>query len=168
MEHEFKINGEIQRIECDVSKSQIKALVNGEECVFDYLRLSENCLHITGKGGNLLVYFAQAKGKTHIFINGEKYIVEDSAADSHFASGAGGMVADKGLVTSPMPGTIIKFLVSEGDMVEVDQGLVIVEAMKMENEIRSTIKAKVKKINFQPGDAVDVGMSIIDLEELEE
>jgi pyruvate carboxylase subunit B len=65
-----------------------------------------------------------------------------------------------------MPGNIIKILVSEGDIVEKDQGLVIVEAMKMENEIRATFKAKVKKINFKPGDAVDVGKSIIDLEEI--
>ena len=46
---------------------------------------------------------------------------------------------------------------SEGDSVEKGQGLVIVEAMKMENEVRSPIAGEVKEIKVKPGDAVEGG-----------
>src|SRR5262245_47107234 len=56
-------------------------------------------------------------------------------------------------VSVPMPGKVIEVLVSEGDSVEKGQGLVIVEAMKMENEVRSPITGEVKEIKVKPGDA---------------
>jgi len=64
----------------------------------------------------------------------------------------------------PMPGKVVKLLVKEGDIVEVGQGLVIVEAMKMEHEIKSTMEATVKKVNFSAGDLVNLGDVIIELE----
>jgi biotin carboxyl carrier protein len=60
-------------------------------------------------------------------------------------------------VSVPMPGKIIAVLVSEGDTVEKGQGLVIVEAMKMENEVRCPINGEVKEVRVKPGDAVEAG-----------
>ncbi|MCJ7577768.1 MAG: biotin/lipoyl-binding protein, partial [candidate division Zixibacteria bacterium] len=68
----------------------------------------------------------------------------------------------------PMPGKIVKILVREGDKVRKGQGLVIVEAMKMENEIRSPGAGIVKKINFKEGNLVDTADLIIELEPEEE
>ena len=67
-----------------------------------------------------------------------------------------------------MPGKVVKILVKQGDRVEKSQGLVIVEAMKMENEIKSGSGAVVKKINFKEGDLVDAAVPIIELELEEE
>jgi biotin carboxyl carrier protein len=63
-----------------------------------------------------------------------------------------------------MPGKVVKIGVKVGDEVRKNQTLVIVEAMKMENEIKSPIPAKVKKINFKEGDLVDTGQPIVELE----
>ncbi len=60
-------------------------------------------------------------------------------------------------VSVPMPGKIVAILVGEGDAVEKGQGLVIVEAMKMENEVRSPIAGAVKEIKVKPGDTVGAG-----------
>jgi biotin carboxyl carrier protein len=60
-------------------------------------------------------------------------------------------------VSVPMPGKIIAVLVSEGDTVEKGQGLVIVEAMKMENEVRCPINGEIKEVRVKPGDAVEAG-----------
>jgi biotin carboxyl carrier protein len=60
-------------------------------------------------------------------------------------------------VSVPMPGKIVAVLVSEGDTVEKGQGLVIVEAMKMENEVRCPINGEVKEVRVKPGDAVEAG-----------
>jgi biotin carboxyl carrier protein len=63
-----------------------------------------------------------------------------------------------------MPGKIIAVLISEGDSVERGQGLVIVEAMKMENEVRSPIAGVVKEIKVKPGDAVEGGAVLVIVE----
>ena len=60
-------------------------------------------------------------------------------------------------VSVPMPGKVIAVLVAEGDAVEKGQGLVIVEAMKMENEVRSPISGAVKEIRVKPGETVEGG-----------
>ncbi len=60
-------------------------------------------------------------------------------------------------VTAPIPGTVIRYLVKEGDEVKVGTGIVILEAMKMENEIVSPVAGKVKAISCKPGDKVAGG-----------
>jgi biotin carboxyl carrier protein len=67
-------------------------------------------------------------------------------------------------VVVPMPGKIIAVLVSEGDQVEKGQGLVIVEAMKMENEVHSPIAGEVKEIKVKPGDTVEGGALMLVVE----
>ena len=60
-------------------------------------------------------------------------------------------------VLAPIPGTIIRYLVKEGAEVKANAGIVILEAMKMENEIVSPVAGKVKSINCKPGDKVSGG-----------
>jgi biotin carboxyl carrier protein len=60
-------------------------------------------------------------------------------------------------VTAPMPGKVVRLLVSEGDAVEAGQGLLVVEAMKMQNEIRSPKSGKVEKLLAKEGLAVNAG-----------
>jgi biotin carboxyl carrier protein len=60
-------------------------------------------------------------------------------------------------VSVPMPGKVIAVLVSEGDKVERGQGMVIVEAMKMENEVRCPIDGEVKEVRVKTGDALEAG-----------
>jgi biotin carboxyl carrier protein len=67
-------------------------------------------------------------------------------------------------VSVPMPGKVIAILVSEGDAVEKGQGLVIVEAMKMENEVRSPIAGTVKEIKATVGETVEGGAVLIVIE----
>jgi biotin carboxyl carrier protein len=56
-----------------------------------------------------------------------------------------------------MPGKIVRLLVAEGDQVEAGQGLVVVEAMKMQNEIKTTKNGKVTRITVQEASAVNAG-----------
>ena len=63
-----------------------------------------------------------------------------------------------------MPGKVIAVLVAEGDAVEKGQGLVIVEAMKMENEVRSPINGEVKEIKVTPGETVEGGAVLLIVE----
>lgn len=70
-----------------------------------------------------------------------------------------------GLVKTPMPGRVIKVLVKEGDEVKVGQPLVVVEAMKMENELGAERDGVVKKIFVSPGATVEGGARLLEIGE---
>ncbi|MDQ3066789.1 MAG: carbamoyl phosphate synthase, partial [Actinomycetota bacterium] len=74
------------------------------------------------------------------------------------ASGAGGAGSD--VVVSPMQGTVLKVDVADGDEVEAGQVVCVVEAMKMENEIRSHRAGTVAGLSVAPGDAISSGQVI--------
>lgn len=75
------------------------------------------------------------------------------------ASGASGQVM------APMPGRITKVEVREGDMVELGQGLLVMEAMKMENELKAPKSGSVRKIFVQEGDTVEAKHILVEIEE---
>ena len=60
-------------------------------------------------------------------------------------------------IVTQMPGKVVRVLVSEGDAVEAGQGVIVVEAMKMENEIAASKDGKVTALNVQPGQSVEGG-----------
>jgi acetyl-CoA/propionyl-CoA carboxylase biotin carboxyl carrier protein len=65
-----------------------------------------------------------------------------------------------GTVTVPMQGTVIKMLVEVGDQVEVGQAICILEAMKMENHIKTEVAGEVKEVNVAAGDTVGAGDTV--------
>ncbi|HBL27237.1 MAG TPA: acetyl-CoA carboxylase biotin carboxyl carrier protein subunit [Acidobacteria bacterium] len=67
-------------------------------------------------------------------------------------------------VDAYMPGRVVALLVKEGDEVAAGQGVLVLEAMKMENEIRAEHEGKVTKIFVQAGQAVDTGEPLFELE----
>jgi pyruvate carboxylase subunit B len=67
-------------------------------------------------------------------------------------------------VRAPMPGLIVRVNVKVGDVVEAGQGVVVMEAMKMENELRATAAGTVKSVEVSPGAAVEKGTLLVALE----
>lgn len=67
-------------------------------------------------------------------------------------------------VTSPMPGKIVKIMVELDQEVEENQPLIIVEAMKMENELTSPRSGKIGRIDVEPGQAVDSNTALLTVE----
>jgi pyruvate carboxylase subunit B len=63
-----------------------------------------------------------------------------------------------------MPGLVVRVNVQPGDAVQAGQGLVVMEAMKMENELRSAAAGRVKSVLAQPGTAVEKGTVLVELE----
>jgi biotin carboxyl carrier protein len=64
-------------------------------------------------------------------------------------------------VTAPMPGKVIRILVSAGETVEADQGLVVVEAMKMQNEIRAPKAGTIERIFIREGQVIASGEALV-------
>ncbi len=83
-------------------------------------------------------------------------------------SGAGRKATGPKPITAPMPGMVVKIEVSEGSRVEAGQGVAIVEAMKMENELRAGAAGIVTRVHVRAGDAVEKDQVLVDLAPLEE
>lgn len=66
-------------------------------------------------------------------------------------------------IAAPMPGKVARLLVKEGDQVEADQGLLVIEAMKMQNELRAPRAARVERIYAGEGAGVETGAPLIRL-----
>lgn len=77
-----------------------------------------------------------------------------------------GLAAAAGLqrVTAPMPGRVVRVLVKVGDLVEVRQPLVVIEAMKMENELTSPKAGTIKEVPASEGQSVEAGRLLVVVE----
>ena len=76
-------------------------------------------------------------------------------------TGAGEDSAGPASVTSPMPGKLVKLLVAEGDSVKEVQGVAVVEAMKMQNELKAPKSGTVEKLCVVEGQAVNAGEGLL-------
>ncbi len=71
--------------------------------------------------------------------------------------------ADSEIVSAPLAGTIFRVLVKPGDAVAARQVLIIMEAMKMETEVRSPKAGQVTNIAIKEGDTVELGQSLLEI-----
>jgi biotin carboxyl carrier protein len=67
-------------------------------------------------------------------------------------------------IIAPLPGTIIEILVQPGDEIQASQAVVVLEAMKMENELQAEFAGTVTSVNVQEGDVVRAGTEIITID----
>ena len=107
------------------------------------------------------------RGRYTLWLDGFRYEVE--ALDERLRairelSGASAGPSGPAPLIAPMPGMIVRVAVQVGDRVEVGQGLVVMEAMKMENELRATAAGTVTSVLATLGTAVDKGAILVVLE----
>lgn len=98
-----------------------------------------------------------------IIVNNQEYTVEilDEQVAKLMKTGAAESRKQELVVKAAMPGLIIEVSVKEGDKVTKDQGLLIIEAMKMQNEMQSPRHGIIKKINIKKGQTVNSGDKLI-------
>jgi biotin carboxyl carrier protein len=97
---------------------------------------------------------------------GERFEVEvqdDRARQIEALTGQGRKPAVGGIVKAPMPGLVVRVEVTQGQVVAAGQGLVVVEAMKMENELRAVHAGVVEQIHVSAGDRVEKGAALVTL-----
>lgn len=169
MELEFNIEEKVHKLQLEFKDGQYRVNLGDREYVVDSSPISDNCISLLVNGKTFTVYFAEAEGRRYFSISGEQFCIQEAKSESVRASEADSTALEEApTIASPMPGKVVKIFVKEGDEVEKGQGLVIVEAMKMENEIKSPIKGIVEKVNFKPGDLVDAAQSILEIKPEEE
>lgn len=106
----------------------------------------------------------RTNGKFSVFIYGREF--EVTAEDERLAklrevAGLESDVSDKKDIAAPMPGLVVKMLKSPGDLVEKGEGVIIIEAMKMENELKAAADGEIAEILVKQGQAVDKGQCLV-------
>ena len=111
----------------------------------------------------------RARGQWEIVLDGRALSVQVlEAREARILERAeeGGASAGIAPLRAPMPGLVVGTAVQPGDLVEPGAAMLIVEAMKMENELRATSAARVARILVSPGDAVKKGQVLVEFEEV--
>ncbi len=103
-------------------------------------------------------------GSLEVYVNGRQYIARVRDPRRR-ARRKGGLLLDGPQdIVAPMPGKIVRLLVAAGETVDAGQGLIVVEAMKMQNEIKSPKAGRVVKIAVREGAAVNSGQTMLTVE----
>lgn len=115
----------------------------------------------------LLVRPGVKRGEYTLWLDGHRFEVEAlderTRAIRDLSAARSGPKGPAPLV-APMPGMVVRVNVQQGDAVHVGQGLVVMEAMKMENELRAAGGGTVKRVLVSPGTAVEKGALLLELE----
>lgn len=124
-------------------------------------------LKIGTKVYRVVVQRRQGRGRYTLWIDGYRF--EAEALDERTRairdlSAATAAPAGPAPVRAPMPGLIVRVNVKVGDTVHAGQGVVVMEAMKMENELRATAAGTVSSVEVIPGTAVEKGALLVALE----
>lgn len=124
-------------------------------------------LHVLVGGRSRVATVEPAEnGRTRVTIGGQAVEVEVKDARALLMERFGFASADTSaerFVRAPMPGLVVRLLAEPGQHVEAGQGLVVLEAMKMENELRAPSAGTVAALHVEPGAAVGKGALLVEL-----
>lgn len=107
------------------------------------------------------------KGDYDLSVGGHRFVIEaldERSRAIRELSGVSARSAGPAHLLAPMPGLIVRVNVKEGDPVRAGQGLVVMEAMKMENELRAAYDGTVKRVVVPAGSAVEKGAMLLEME----
>jgi biotin carboxyl carrier protein len=149
-----------QRIEIDLSgdaSNSIEAEVGGRKYALEAKVIQPGVYWFNWQNRSLEVAVTPNGDGYIVSLGGRRLTVEmvDARAALRKATqeGQGGLVE----IRAPMPGKVVKVLVLEGSEVQYNQGIIVMEAMKMQNEIKSPKTGVVKKLGVIEGAAVNAG-----------
>ncbi len=110
---------------------------------------------------------SRQRGRYSLWIDGFRFDVEaldERTRTIRDMTGEHGAPAGPAPLVAPMPGLIVRVNVRIGEQVSAGQGLVVMEAMKMENELRAPAAGTVKAVHATPATAVEKGATLVELE----
>jgi 3-methylcrotonyl-CoA carboxylase alpha subunit len=165
MDFEYVIDDECIAIRIERQENDVfKVHIGDEVLLIDCISISPHSVLIQHENLALMGHAAFEDEKVFTSVNG----TELQFMDSYALEEAGIAVLEEtdGVqsLTAPMPGSVVKLMVSEGDTVEKNQICVVVEAMKMENELRAAFNGKVTAVHVSEKQQVDGGQILVELE----
>ncbi|HEX6941207.1 MAG TPA: biotin/lipoyl-containing protein [Longimicrobiales bacterium] len=120
-----------------------------------------------GRSFGLVAGRGEARGVWDLHVDGQRYaveVVDERARAIRAMTGAGQAPQGSKPVRAPMPGLVVRVEVEAGQSVRAGQGVVIIEAMKMENELKAEAEGVVARVLVQQGQAVEKGAVLVEFE----
>ncbi|MEZ5290719.1 MAG: biotin/lipoyl-containing protein [Vicinamibacterales bacterium] len=164
MQHTFSVNGRVRTVTVAPSGPGWAVAVDGESFLVDAAEVDGVGLSLlvggagAGRSVAAVVVPGRETGELDVAIDGQHVavrVVSTERARRRGTDAAGGSGPQR--VVAPMPGKVVRVLVAPGDEVRPRQGLVVVEAMKMENELRAARAGTVASVAVVEGQSVDAG-----------
>jgi len=158
MVYDVMVGGKAHRLELEKIETGWRCQLDGQEIQVDAVLPRRDVLSLIVDGHAFEVKREQTATDLHLWVGSTRFAVELRDPRS-LRSRQGAALDDKGprKILAPMPGRVVRLLVAEHAEVEAGQGIVVVEAMKMQNEIKSPKKGVVKKLVAVAGAAVNAG-----------
>jgi biotin carboxyl carrier protein len=158
MIYDVVIEDRKHRLELERAGEKWHCVLDGREIPIDAVLARPDVLSILIDGKAYEVKRERTATDTHFWVGSARYAVElqDPRSLRSRRRGEEATAGPKKL-TAPMPGRVVRILAAEKSAVEAGQGLLVMEAMKMQNEIKSPKKGTVQRIMVQAGAAVNAG-----------
>jgi len=163
MKFEVHLNGmggsKKRTVELEAEGKSYRVSLDGQAVSVDATLIAEGTVSVLLDGQSFVVHVTPSlDGKLKLQTGPHEYTAELLDPRAWRGRRHGALEAEgRQQITAPMPGRVIRVLVNAGDEVEAGQGLVVVEAMKMQNEIRSPKKGKVERLQAKEGQNVNAG-----------
>ena len=124
---------------------------------------------LLGDASCTLILGADGRGHWRAERFGERWDVEvldERTRHIRSLTGQGQQAAGPPVLKAPMPGLVVRIAATVGDTVPAGAGVVVLEAMKMENELRSPAGGRISAIHVRPGQAVEKGQVLVEFEDM--
>jgi acetyl/propionyl-CoA carboxylase alpha subunit len=157
MTYDIAIDGNNHRLELNRAESRWSCRLDGREVEVDAVLARPDVLSLRIGNQAYEVKCERVAGSLYLWVGSARFAAEVRDPRSLRRRVPG--VDDHGpkKLTAPMPGKIVRLLVGQGDEVAAGSGVLVVEAMKMQNEIKSPKKGTIRKILVSEGAAVNAG-----------
>jgi biotin carboxyl carrier protein len=158
MVYEVSVNGKPHRLELNQHEGSWQCNLDGQPISLDAVLARPDVLSLLIDGKAFEIKRERTANDMHLWVGSARYEVELRDPRSLRAR-RGAQVGQQGArsLIAPMPGKVVRVLAAETTEVEAGQGVIVVEAMKMQNEIKSPKKGRVQKIVAAEGAAVNAG-----------
>jgi acetyl/propionyl-CoA carboxylase alpha subunit len=158
MKFEAELDGRVLPIEVQGEAGRYRIGLEGETVDVDARRVGEGLWSLVIGAVSLVADITEEDGVSVVHVDGETYRIRVEEETRYLIRTRGGAAAATGQVLrAPMPGRVVLIEVAVGQRVQRGDGLVILEAMKMENEFRASGEGTVKEIRVETGQAVNPG-----------
>jgi biotin carboxyl carrier protein len=170
MTFEVEINGRLRSVTVQRSAGgRYHVVVDGTAYAVDAARVGVFGLslvldHESGESRDIQVTPAPTPGELLVTLDGRVASAAINRRRTGRGADAGAAAEGEQAIVAPMPGRVVRVLVAPGDAVAARQGVVVVEAMKMENELRSPKAGRVKDVQVAPGTSVEAGRILVVIE----
>jgi len=163
----IEVNGILHKVELDqaIEEGSYRVVLDGQEMTVDARLLREGVWSLIVEGTAYRCVLDEDPITPAIYVGSNRYSYRiDDPRSLGSRRGKKGLAAGPISIVAPMPGRVIRVLVSEGDEVASHQGIVVIEAMKMQNELKTPKAGRVGRILVEVGSPVNSGQPLAIIE----